>query len=64
MAEASPERMNLWATETSLLLHATKRCCSGTGERKKVRDHFDPSYFDDPRFQLCSIAREATDAGE
>jgi hypothetical protein len=49
-------RGHLWATQSTKLLHATERCCNGMGNRVRVRDHHDPSYFDSDDFELCRVA--------
>jgi hypothetical protein len=57
MSESEKGRGDLWASKSGLLLHATEWCCQGPHhERMQVKDHADPSYFDSPRFSLCSFA--------
>lgn len=52
--------LDLWATKSGSFLHASPTCCGGAHPnhpRKRVRDHYDPTYFDDPKFKPCRKVR-------
>lgn len=63
MSSQEAKRLELWATPTGSLLHATPTCCPGYHrQRRQVKDHYDPTYFNDPRFKLCYEALREGDS--
>jgi hypothetical protein len=55
-APSKRARGHLYATATAWVLHVSGDCCGGTGRRKRVRDHYNPSAFDSDAFVLCPEA--------
>lgn len=58
---SSESRGELWATNTGMRLHLSASCCPDqwSSSRVQVKDHPDPSHFEEPGFTLCPVAAPA-----